>query len=336
MFNPMCTSLRALQQASEMKKVQKKLGVPRASLGSLSEASTVFDNTLLKNVIAELSQELGNISPVPGLSSKDVLTAVDGTLIQAVGKMAWAAWRQDRNGVKVHCQYEVLKGVPVDMEVTSANASEKAVLSRNLQAGRIYVMDRGYAKYSLLEEIMGVGSSFVCRICDNAVYELMAEKVLSEEARAAGVVFDHIVNLGSETVAHQLSGVRIVAVKCNPNTKRSHTGRGGPEQKEMLLIATDRLDLPAETIALTYKNRWTIEIYFRFFKHVLGCRRLLSQNENGITLQMYTAIIACMLIALWTGRKPTLRTYEMICWYFMDVATLEEVLAHISRLSKQP
>ena len=335
MFNPMCISLRALQRASEMKKVQRKLGVPRTSLGSLSEASSVFDSALLKEVIEELSHGLHPVTTVPGLPSKDVLTAVDGTLIQAVGKMAWAAWRQDRNGVKVHYQYEILKGVPVDMEVTCANASEKAVLSRNLQSGRIYVLDRGYAKYNLLEEIRSVGSSFVCRIRDNAVYDLIDENALSEEARAAGVVFDRTVDLGCENVAHRLTRVRLVAVKCNPNTKRAHTGRGGPEQKETLLIATNRLDLPAETVALIYQYRWTIEIYFRFFKHVLGCRHLLSQNENGIQLQMYAAIIACMLIALWTGRKPTLRMYETICWYFMGVATLEEGLGYIARLPNQ-
>jgi hypothetical protein len=332
MFSPICTSLRALQQVSELKKVQKKLGVARASLGSLSEASSVFDSALLKNVVEELSRGLDNICEVPGLPSKDVLTAVDGTVVQAVGKMAWAAWLEDHNGIKVHYQYEILKGVPVDMEVTDANANEKAVLSTNLDSGRIYVMDRGYAKYALFEEIMAAGSSFVCRIRDNAVYEIIEDRALSEEARAAGVVFDRIVDLGGQNIKHQLKQVRVVGVTCNPSTRRPGNG---PEQKEMLLIATDRLDLEAQTVGLIYQYRWTIEIYFRFFKHVLGCRHLLSENKNGIELQMYAAIIACMLIALWTGKKPTLRTYEMICWYFMGLATLDELLAHIARLPNE-
>jgi len=51
-------------------------------------------------------------------------------------------------------------------------------------------------------------------------------------------------------------------------------------------------------------------------KHTLGCRSLLSRDPVGIEIQTYCAIIACMLISLWTGRKPTLRTYEMICYYF--------------------
>jgi len=82
-----------------------------------------------------------------------------------------------------------------------------------------------------------------------------------------------------------------------------------------------------------YRHRWAIETFFRFFKHVLGCRHLLSHNSNGIEIQTYAAIIACLLIALWTGKKPTLRTYEMICFYFMGLADEEELLSHIAKLA---
>ena len=75
-----------------------------------------------------------------------------------------------------------------------------------------------------------------------------------------------------------------------------------------------------------------IELFFRFFKHVLGCRHLLSHRANGIEIQAYLAIIVCMLIALWTGRKPTLRTVEMIRFYFMGWANAEELEAHIAKL----
>ena len=336
MFNPICTSLRALQRASELKKVQKKLGAARASLGSLSEAARVFDSNLLKDIIQELSGQMPNVSRIPGFTaSKGVLTAVDGTLIEAVAGMAWATWRSDRNGVKVHTQFEILKGIPADMVVTDANGNEKTVLSDNLQPNRIYVMDRGYAKYTLLQDILNIRSSFVCRIRDNAVWREIQDRPVSEKALAEGVVFDKTVTLGSQSAESPRTPVRLIAVKCNPNTKRHHTVRGGPQQGELLLIVTDRFDLEAETIATIYKYRWTIEIFFRFFKHVLGCRHLLSQNKNGIELQVYAAIIACMLISLWTGRKPTLRTYEMICWYFTGMADEDELLAHIGRLQKQ-
>ena len=86
-------------------------------------------------------------------------------------------------------------------------------------------------------------------------------------------------------------------------------------------------NVPAEVIALIYIHRWTIEIFFRFFKHVLGCRHLLSAQPGGIAIQAYCALIACLLITLWTGRKPTQRTYEMLGWYFLGWASAEELSA---------
>lgn len=104
-------------------------------------------------------------------------------------------------------------------------------------------------------------------------------------------------------------------IEMEPHQKRTRYGgkRTGPNCDGVLRIVTNLLDVPAEIIALMYRYRWTIEIFFRFFKHVLGCRHLLSRSQNGIEIQTYCAIIASMLISLWTGRKPTLRTYEMIC-----------------------
>ena len=80
---------------------------------------------------------------------------------------------------------------------------------------------------------------------------------------------------------------------------------------------------------------WTIELFFRFFKQILGCRHLFFHSQNGIELQAYCAIIACMLLCLWTGRKPTKRTYEMICYYFLGLASETELLAHLDRLKQQ-
>jgi len=338
MFNPICTSLRAVQQASELQKVQRILGCPRASLGSLSESARVFDSALMQEIIEHLSEKL---KPIAGHSKLDdlpgILTAVDGTLIPALSKMTWALWKTNQQAVKAHTQFDIQKHVPVKITVTDGNGNEKEVLADHLEAGRIYVKDRGYAGLALFQQILDANSSFVCRIRDNAVYEVLEKHALTEDAKAAGIIFDRKVRLGSNAkTREQLSvPVRLIAVKCTPHIKRAKTGRGGPEQGETLFIATDRFDLDADVIALIFKHRWMIEIFFRFFKHVLGCRHLLSYCQNGIELQTYAAIIACMLIALWTGRKPTLRTYEMLCWYFTGMASEEELLAHISRLQKQ-
>jgi hypothetical protein len=338
MFNPICTSLRAVQQASELKKVQHKLGCSRASLGSLSESARVFDSELMQEIIKDLSAQLKPISRHAKLDDlAGILTAVDGTLINAMAKMTWALWKTEANAVKAHTQFDLEKHVPVKMTITDGNGDERAVLADNLESGRIYVKDRGYASLALFQQILDNHSSFVCRVKDNTVYECLEDFELTADAVAAGIVFDKKVRLGcNDKTIQQLSvPVRLIAIKCTPHKKRYKIGRGGPEQGEILLIATDLFDLDADVIALIFKHRWAVEIFFRFFKHVLGCRHLLSYDRNGIELQTYAAIIACMLIALWTGRKPTLRTYEMLCWYFTGMADEEELLAHIARLQKQ-
>jgi hypothetical protein len=337
MFNPICTSLRSLQQASELKKVQKKLGVPRASLGSLSEASTVFDSQRMLEIINQLGEQLKPIAHHDKLNNlPGILTAVDGTLLKCLPKIAWALWIDEAHkAVKNHLHFEILKGVPVKATITEGNANEKDVLAETLEAGRIYVLDRGYAKYSLLQKVLDGQSSFVCRIRDNYVGAVMEERPITADGEAVGVVRDRVVRLGRHGKSDAIAEVvRVVEVHCRPHVKRRHTGRGGPEQTETLAIATDLLEVEADVIALIFKHRWTIETFFRFYKHVLGCRHLLSYNQNGIELQTYAAIIACMLISLWTGRKPTLRTYEMLCWYFMGMADEDELLSHIRRLQK--
>ena len=106
-------------------------------------------------------------------------------------------------------------------------------------------------------------------------------------------------------------------------------------QPEVLLLATDRLDLDASLIALGYKYRWTVELFFRWFKCILGCRHLLSNCQNGVTIQVYLALIASLLISLWTGRKPSKRTYEMLCFYFSGWASADEVLAHVQQVAEK-
>jgi len=337
MFNPICTSLRAVQQASELKKVQRKLGCPRASLGSLSEAATVFDSAFMEEIVTDLAAQLRPVSSHAKLDDlSGILTAVDGTLIKALPKMTWALWKSEQNAIKAHTHFDLQKHVPVKMTITEGHASETGVLAQNLEPGRIYVKDRGYASLALFQQILDHHSSFVCRVKDNTVYECLEEFALTDDALAAGIVFDKKVRLGcNRKTKEQLSvPVRLIAIACTPHKKRYKIGRGGPEQGETLLIATDLFDLEADVIALIFKHRWAVEIFFRFFKHVLGCRHLLSYDRNGIELQTYAAIIACMLIALWTGRKPTLRTYEMLCWYFTGMADEEELVRHIQRLQK--
>jgi hypothetical protein len=347
MFNPVVTSLRGLQQASELQKVQKKLGCARASLGSLSESVAVFDAERLKPIIESLGDKLSVIAADNRLQDlRHTLTLVDGSIVEALPRMAMASFRDGQSGSgklmkwTLHTHFEVDRAVPVRMDVTptaGGEHDERAVLERVVEPDRTYVMDRGYAKFDLFNRIVDIGSSYVCRIRDNSVFEILEERPLSDADGAARVLSDQIIALGGDTSrARPNHPVRLVVISAKPHHSKGKPGTGSTGQNcdGFLRIATSLLDVPAEIIALMYHYRWTIEIFFRFFKHLLGCRHLLSHSQNGIQVQVYCAIIACMLISLWTGRKPTLRTHEMICWYFCGMASEDELLAHLSRLKK--
>ncbi|QDT50644.1 Transposase DDE domain protein [Symmachiella dynata] len=340
MFNPIVTSLRGMQQTSQLKKVQRLLGCQRASLGSLSEAARVFDPELLREIAGELLQRAPQRADCdPRLKDfAQTLTAVDGSLLKKLPQITQAcfATRNDR-GFKLHAHFEILKGVPVKSAVTDASgqgpANEKNVLRSQLEPDRCYVIDRGYEQFSLFNAIVDVGSSYVCRIRNDRAFTADEVRELDEEARAAGVLEDAIGQLGSpksRRIEHPQHRVRRVVIRAETHPKRG--GRKRAAATHDVVLVTNLLDVPAEIIALIYRSRWMIELYFRFLKHVLGCRKLLSDCDNGIEIQTYCAIIACLLISLVTGRKPTLRTYEMLCYYFQGLADEEELLAHINRL----
>lgn len=345
LFNPTIVSLRSLQQASELAQVQKKLGCSRAALGSLSEAATVFDPQRLQAIVQELGAELQPLGRDPRL--KDMpgsLVAVDGTLLAALPKLMQASYLKQTTGSgmvkwRLHTHFEVDRYVPLRIDVTpdgGGEHDERAVLERTLAADHTYVMDRGYAKFILFNRIVAAKSSYVCRIRDNSVYQVREERPLTDADRALNVLSDQIVDLGqsSKEAARPDHPIRLLTIRTTPHTSRGkyRGGSTGPGSDGILRIATNLLDVPAEVIALIFLYRWTIETFFRFFKHILGCRHLLSHSQRGIEIQAYCAIIACLLISLWTGRKPTLRTCEMICHYFTGLASEEELLRHLTKL----
>jgi len=344
LFNPIVTSLRGIQQASELKKVQKKLGCARASLGSLSEATSVFDAERLKEIITELGDQLEPLAQNKRLSDiQQTITLVDGSLIAALPKIMEASWRKANDGSgmvkwRLHTHFEILRGVPTRIDVTPNGGGphdERAMLAVTLESDRLYVTDRGYAKFELFNQIVDANSSYVCRLRDNSVWTVVEEQYRNDDAALDEIISDEVVEFSKGSKLNHK--VRVICIRVNPHTSRSkyRGGSSGVDSDGILRIATNLLDVPADVISLIFSYRWGVEIFFRFFKHILGCRHLLSHDQNGIEIQTYCAIIACMLIALWTGKKPTLRTYEMICFYFTGLADEDELMAHIEKLKSQ-
>jgi predicted protein tyrosine phosphatase len=335
MFNPLCSSLRSLQRASELPKVQRTLGVGRASLGSLSEAARIFDADLLEGIIGELSEKARPVPHDARLNDLDaVLTLVDGSHLSSLSTLTQTLWSgSGPTGVKMHLHFELLKSIPTTATLTDAHGCEKQDLSQRLEAKRLYVLDRGYAKYALLQSILDAKSDFVCRVRNDAAWRSVIEdRPIENPARQAGVQRDVVVDLGTAHHRRDLTApTRLVTVRLTPHPKRNDEEAAS----KTMIIATNRLDLSAEVIALIYQQRWQVELFFRFFKHVLGCRHLLSHCANGIKLQVYAAIIACLLIALYTGRKPTKATAELMGWWMLGLADESDLQRHLGRLKIQ-
>ena len=348
-FNPLLGTMRATQQVSTLRRVQQRFRLPRFSLGSFSEAGRRFHPELLEPILFELIGKLGDLGAHRQLSALEkTLTAVDSTLVRGTAAMLWALWRtDDERAFKVHLEYEILKGAPGRATLSAGQAGDAKNLRDNLSANRLYVLDRGYVDYCLLAEILDLDSSFVVRLQSNAVTEVLEERPLSDEARKAGVTKDVVVRLGcADSPELHNRRLRLVEVHVpNLDALLGRRPRRRPVDRKtkafraqrtetVLLLATDLLDLPAELIALIYRCRWQIELFFRWFKIILKADHLLSQSKNGLTIVVYCALIASLLIVLWTGRKPTRRTYEMLCHYFAGWVEDDEWEAHLGRLRK--
>jgi hypothetical protein len=344
LWNPMIDSLRTLQKAACLDNVAKALGVKRFSLGSFSEAPRLFDPEQLKAVIEELATHARPLAKDPRLKDlKHTLTLVDSTVLTALTRLARSACGLDARyttakdgrgvyGWRLHTQLDLETFCPRRIERTGARNGgqqrEHNVLRRSLEAGRCYVGDGGFADRTLFDDIVNAASSYVVRLKENSVFLDSKERLLSDQALAAGVVRDAVVIWGNEYSQEMAHGMRLVAVQVNPHPRRT---RKGVKETDLILLATDLLDLPAELVALIYQQRYTVELFFRVFKQLLGLRHLLSQRQEGVDIQVHCTVIVCLLLCLVSGKKPNKLNRIMIGWYLIGLASEKELLAHLNQ-----
>lgn len=249
-------------------------------------------------------------------------------MLKALPRMAWAFWQDETHrGAKLHLHFDVLTGTPRNATVTSAACSESEQTRRTLETGRLYVMGRGDEKFALLRAILDAKSSFVVRVKDNLAFEVKHENEITAEARAAGVIRDAIlVRIGTSHHRDEIhQELRLVAGKAT----------GGDGQPYDIWLLTDRLQMPADLVALAYRYRWTVELFFRWLKSILGIRHLLSDSPNGVTMQLYAALIASLMVVLWTGMKVSKRTWGMVPHYMLGWASVAELERHLQQEKEQ-
>ncbi len=215
------------------------------------------------------------------------------------------------------------------------DCDERAVLETVTESDRLYVMDRGDAKFALLHKIVAAQNSYVCRQRDHSTRETIEQRSRNNDAQLDEIISDEIVRFspssGGSCPDHV---IRVVCIRSHPRTSRGkyRGGSSGVDSDGILRIGTNLLDVPAEVVGLVFSHRWSIEISFGSSNISWAVATRVSHNQNGIEIQTYCAIMACLLIALWTGKKPTLRTEEMICFYFCRMADEDELLQHLEKL----
>ena len=347
-FTPILTSMRGLQQASDLHRMKRKLGLARFSLGSFSEATHLFDPQLLVPIMEQLAAQTPDPSAPEALGIGSLRpTAIDATLLHALPSMAWALWLDpQRRAAKLHLQLDLINGLPLQPVLGSANKSETRTVQNHLGEGRLYIGDRGYFDYDLMAAILKANSSFVLRVRDNVGYRVVSHNEPQDPKAEHGTVqLDAVVLVGDPSHPARIERpLRLIRLRVPVSTPRPRAGRKPLDSKtkayreqpthHTITLLSDQMDLEASHLAMLYRYRWQIELFFRWFKKVLQADRLLALSQNGLTIVVYCALIASMLIVRWTGRKPTKRTFEMLCLFFCGWAREEELLQHLDRLER--
>lgn len=343
-WNPLIESVRDLQQAAALPKVAKALGVGRFSAASFSESVRVFDPDQLRPILAELAAQLTPCPKDPRLAEfKKALTLVDGTVIvgltrlvrSAIGIEGRCSTSRDGNpvyGWRLHTQFDLATFSPHRMDRTGAcnakGSRENNVLRRTLEAGRCYVGDCTYADRSLFDDVVHAQSSYVMRAAENSVFEVLEERLLSQEALDAGVVRDAIVTLNGAGTTPTDHPVRRVEIQVEPHPRRT---RSATKQTDRIILYTDLTELAAQLIALIYQYRYTVELFFRIFKQLLGMRHLLSQREEGIDIQILCTLIVCVVLQLISGKKPNKPMRNIVGWYLIGLADEQDVIDFLNK-----
>jgi hypothetical protein len=316
LFNPALKSARALCHASgRFAKMREVCSRPMAE-ASFSEAQHVFDPELLAGVLRQLAREAkgrAEFGDARVRQAVEALTLVDGTVLRALDRMAWAPASGHGCAIKLHLHFSVFDQLPEDWTVTPGKVCERKTWKRKVQPGTCYVADRLYSKdHRFLAELQQRKIDFVLRLCGNVIRTPAGPpRTLTAADHAAGVISDRQERLG---LGEEGPVVRVVEIHA--------------AGKEFVLI-TSREDLPAEIVGLIYRYRWQIELFFKWFKMILGCRHWLAESPSGVAIQLYGALIATLLLMLLTKERPTKRQMEAIHLYFVGFATEDELMREL-------
>ncbi|NDA88445.1 MAG: IS4 family transposase, partial [Betaproteobacteria bacterium] len=245
-----------------------------------------------------------------GLDLKSTVYALDSSTIDlCMSLFPWALFRSTKSAVKIHTLLDLRGAIPAFIYLSDGKTHDTKVLDMLVfEPGAFYVMDRGYMDFKRLYRLHQSGAFFVTRAKEN----LRARRVYSAPTdRSTGVIADQRVMLEG-----------FYAIQDYPEHMR-RIRFNEPTTGQTLIFLTNNTSLPATTIAALYKNRWQVELFFKWIKQHLRIKHFLGTSENAVKTQIWCAVCTYVLIAIIKKElqlKPSLYT----CLQILSVCIFEK------------
>lgn len=226
--------------------------------------------------------------------------AFDSTTIDlCLSVFWWASFRTTKGGIKLHTLYDVKTSIPTFVHITSASVHDVNALDILLyEAGGYYVMDKGYVDFERLYTIHQNKAFFVTRAKNNFQFNRIYSAKVN---KSLGVLCDQTIQLSGfypfKTYPEKLRRIKFYDI----------------EQQRTLVFITNNFSLPALDIAMLYKYRWKVELFFKWIKQHLKIKSFWGTSENAVKTQVYIAIITYTLVAIIKSKLKVNRSnYEIL------------------------
>jgi hypothetical protein len=211
--------------------------------------------------------------------------ALDSTTIDlCLSVFWWAEFRKHKGGIKLHTLYDVKTSIPSFLHITTASVHDVNILDIiPYETGSFYIIDKGYIDFNRLYRLHLKGSFFITRAKDNMRFKRMYSNVVD---KTTGVLYDQIGRLETYYSRKDYSEKLRRIKYYDQNRDRT------------FIFITNNTDLKAEEIALLYKKRWEVELFFKWMKQHLRIKSFWGTTMNAVKIQIYCAIIAYCLVAI--------------------------------------
>jgi putative transposase len=263
------------------------LRLPRRS--TLSDALAHRPAAVFRDICQMLIGQVGRAVRQQG---KELIQLIDASpILLRDPRLGWAEADPHVRGLKLHVGYDPRADVPDWVEITSPRVGDLAVARRRpIAAGTVYVFDKGYLGFGWWHAINAAGAVFVTRLKTNTRRRDVRARPIQGEGIGEGILEDNDVKIGH---AAPRGGARnpLFAVPLREILVER-------EGKAPMRLITNDLVRPATEIAALYKERWQIELLFKWIKQNLRIKRFLGRSQNAVQIQIYTALIAFLLLRM--------------------------------------